>query len=159
MGTRGLLRRARPLLVSAIREMDTCSPRINSKLSLLLARLCQSKGNTMTKPLSPAAEAIFFAADGMQPRTLFSATHICPTVATPSHPLWPAQPFPSTVPSPRTVCHTCCVPKACPRAVIPLYNVLPSPYNLSGSSRPWSLLLLGPPGMLRPLLSLFKFSS
>ena len=68
MGTRGLLRRARPLLVSAIREMDTCSPRINSKLSLLLARLCQSKGNTMTKPLSPAAEAIFFAADGMQPR-------------------------------------------------------------------------------------------
>ena len=68
MGTRGLLRRARPLLVSAILEMDTCSPRINSKLSLLLARLCQSEGNTMTKLLSPAAEAIFFAADGMQPR-------------------------------------------------------------------------------------------
>ena len=62
MGTRGLLRRARPLLVSAIREMDTCSPRINSKLSLLLARLCQSKGNTMTKPLSPAAQAVLDAA-------------------------------------------------------------------------------------------------
>ena len=41
--------------------MDTCSPQINSKLSLLFARLCQSEGNTMTKPLSPAASAVWKA--------------------------------------------------------------------------------------------------